>query len=59
MSINKVRVMVTDSMGRKQVYEDTVVPTERTPSIAAHDMINAIVLRDGDTLSVEFLSVPA
>ena len=56
MSINKIRVTVTDGMGRKQVHENAIDPRERTPSIAAHDLIDSIVLRDGDTLSIDFLS---
>jgi len=51
-----VRITVTDGMGRKQVYQDTFSPTEKTASIAAKDLIEGMVsLRDGDTIEVLFL----
>jgi hypothetical protein len=50
----KVRITVTDGMGRKQVHEDTFSLADKTPSIAAKDVIASIVLRDGDTLEVSF-----
>jgi hypothetical protein len=51
----KVRVTLTDGMGRRQIHEDTVVPGERSPGIVAQDLIASLYLRDGDTLSVEFI----
>ncbi len=52
--INKVRVTVTDGMGRQKVLEDSVDNSERTPSIAAKDLIGSVVLDDGDTITIEF-----
>lgn len=58
MVTNKVRVTVTDGMGRKYVHEHTFDPADCTASVAAKDLIgSAIILRDGDTLAVDFLSV--
>lgn len=54
--MSKVRITVTDGMGRKQVLEDTFAPTDKTSSIAAKDLIESLVLRDGDTLEVSFLT---
>lgn len=56
MTPNKVRITVTDGMGRKQVHEDAIDPRERTPSVAAKDLIDAaVILRDGDVIEVSFL----
>lgn len=55
---SKVRVTVTDGMGRKQVYEDAVRPADRTAGIAAHELIDKLYLRDGDTLEIDFLPEP-
>jgi hypothetical protein len=54
--MSKVRITLTDGMGRKQVYENAFSPTEMTASIAAKDLIENMVLRDGDTLEVSFLT---
>lgn len=51
----KVRITIVDGMGRKQVHEDTFSPADKTPSIAAKDLIaEAVILRDGDTIEVSF-----
>lgn len=52
----KVRITLTDAMGKKKVYEDEFSPMEKTASIAAKDLIEGIALRDGDTLEVAFPS---
>lgn len=58
MSPNKVRITITDGMGRKRVHEDTIDPRERTPSIAAKELLDAaVILRDGDVIEVSFLTV--
>ena len=55
--MNKVRITVIDGMGRKEVHEEAYSPSEKTPSIAAKDLIEAaVILRDGDTIEVSFLS---
>lgn len=55
MTPTKVRVTLTDGCGRHQIHEDSINPAERTPSIAAKDLIAQIILRDGDSLAIDFL----
>jgi len=58
MRPTKVRVTLTDGMGRRYVHEASVNSADCTPSIAARDLIADMVLRDGDTLSIDFLYEP-
>lgn len=58
MSPTKVRVTVTDGMGRRYVHEAAHDPAKCTPSIAAKDLIADMVLRDGDSLAIDFLYEP-
>ena len=51
----RVRITITDGMGRVRVLEDDVNPTERTASVAAHDLLDRVVLDSDDTIRVTFL----
>lgn len=52
--VNRVQVTVTDGMGRKRTLTDVVNWNERTPSVAAHELISSVCLDDGDAISVSF-----
>lgn len=60
MCITAVRITITDGMDRKQVYQDTFSPADKTASIAAKELIDSSVsLRDGDTIEISFIDEAA
>ena len=56
-STRKVRVRITDGLERVAVTEMEYSPAETTPSLVAKQLIDEMILRDGDRIEVSFFGV--
>lgn len=51
----RVRVTVRDGVTSDRSFYEDFWTHEKTPGVAAHDLIASLCLRDGDTLEISFL----
>lgn len=54
-SQQKVRVTLTNGLGARSSIDQTFWTHEKTPGVAAHELIGSLYLKDGDTVEVSFL----